>query len=93
MLNKTLLLGITGFLDFVRRSVFQRTQRFGNWICPQVRGGDTCSMGCVRKRLAFSNKPTEYVSPTPTPEDGKKPIFQNVVFFGILDDGQSPKTQ
>jgi hypothetical protein len=33
--------GISGFLDFIHRPVFEETRRFGNWICfrPQVKGG------------------------------------------------------
>jgi hypothetical protein len=36
-----LLQGISGFLDFIHRPVFEGTRRFGNWICfrPQVKGG------------------------------------------------------
>jgi hypothetical protein len=32
--------GISGFLDFIHRPVFEGTRRFGNWICfrPQVKG-------------------------------------------------------
>jgi hypothetical protein len=34
--------GISGFLDFIHRPVFEGTRRFGNWICfhPQVKGGN-----------------------------------------------------
>jgi hypothetical protein len=33
--------GISGFLDFIHRPVFEGTRRFGKWICfrPQVKGG------------------------------------------------------
>jgi hypothetical protein len=33
--------GISGFLDFIHRPMFEGTRRFGNWICflPQVKGG------------------------------------------------------
>jgi hypothetical protein len=30
-------------------------------------------------------------SPTPSPEDGNRSSFQNVMFFGIQDDGKSPE--
>jgi hypothetical protein len=32
--------GISGFLDFIHRPVFEGTRRLGNWICfrPQVKG-------------------------------------------------------
>jgi hypothetical protein len=48
-------IGISGFLDFIHRPVFEGTRRFGNWICfrPQVKGGvgeeDTYSIGPLRK--------------------------------------------
>jgi hypothetical protein len=36
--------------------------------------------------------PTDQVSsPPPTPEDGNRPSFRNVVFFGIQDNGKSPE--
>jgi hypothetical protein len=34
--------------------------------------------------------PTEYVSPTPSPEDRNRSSFGNV-FFIIIDDGQNPR--
>jgi hypothetical protein len=47
------LQGISGFLDFIHRPVFEGIRRFGNWICfcPQVKGGeeDTYSVGPLRK--------------------------------------------
>jgi hypothetical protein len=38
-------------LSIVRNSKYQKTKRFGNWICyrPQVRGGDTYLEGPLRK--------------------------------------------
>jgi hypothetical protein len=35
------LQGISGFMDFIHRPVFEGTQHFGNWMCfrPQVKGG------------------------------------------------------
>jgi hypothetical protein len=36
---------------------------------------------------------TKQVSPIPSPENGNRTSFWNVVFFRILDDGQGPKTQ
>jgi hypothetical protein len=33
------------------------------------------------------------VSPTLSPEDGNRSSFRNVVFYRIIDDGQSPKPQ
>jgi hypothetical protein len=30
-------------------------------------------------------------SPPPSPEDGNRSSFRNVVFFGIQDDGKSPE--
>jgi hypothetical protein len=44
--------GLLGFFDFVHGSVFERTQRFGNWICfrPRVRGmEETYPVGSIRK--------------------------------------------
>jgi hypothetical protein len=35
--------------------------------------------------------PAEYVSPTPSSEDGNRSSFRNVVFFRIPDDGQNTK--
>jgi hypothetical protein len=42
-LLRTFFVGVTGFLEFIRRLVFERTQNFGQWICfrPQVREGET----------------------------------------------------
>jgi hypothetical protein len=58
-------LWLTGFLDFIHRLVFLRTQRFGNLIC-------------FRPQMKVWEAPT-FSGP--------------LVFFGISDDGQSPKTQ
>jgi hypothetical protein len=35
LISETSLLfqGISGFLDFIHRPVFEGTRRFGNWIC------------------------------------------------------------
>jgi hypothetical protein len=41
MSNGLISRGISGFLDFIHRTVFEGTRRFGNWICfhPQVKRG------------------------------------------------------
>jgi hypothetical protein len=47
-------------------------------------------------RLPLSNRPNRVGICHPSPEDGKRSSFRNVVFFcvfRIADDGQSPKTQ
>jgi hypothetical protein len=50
-------------------------------------------IGCLVIELASSNGPNREVSPTSWPEDGNSSSFRNIVFFRILDDGRSPKTQ
>jgi hypothetical protein len=60
----------------------KKTRRFGNCICfrPQW------------LRLALSKGPNwvSVFSP-PSPEDGNRSSFRNVVFFGIQDVGKSPE--
>jgi hypothetical protein len=40
--NTFLIQRISGYLDFIRRPVFEGTRRFGNWICfrPEVKKGE-----------------------------------------------------
>jgi hypothetical protein len=49
--------GISGFLDFIHRPVFEGTRRFGNWICfrPQVKGGKktTTQLGLLVEISSF----------------------------------------
>jgi hypothetical protein len=42
--------------------------------------------------LAFSNEPNRVSVSQPSPEDGTRPWFRNVVFFRIPGDVQSPET-
>jgi hypothetical protein len=95
----------TGFSDFVYRpdSKLLKTQRFGNCICfrPQVRE-DTYCVGSLRKsypqsivqwlRFDVFNGPNLVgvsKSLTWTPEQVS---FRKLMFFRILDDGQSPRS-
>jgi hypothetical protein len=39
--------------------------------------------------MFHSDHPTEKVSPTPSPEDGNRFSFQNIVLFRILDDDEA----
>jgi hypothetical protein len=54
-----------------------RKQHFGNWncFCPQVKGEDTYSIG-----LALSKGPDRVGVFPPSPEDGNRSRFQNIVF-------------
>jgi hypothetical protein len=57
-----------------------------------------CSLlrwGCGRHLIChlFLGDPTEEVPPTPSLEDGNRSSFRNIVFFGIPDAGQSPRSQ
>jgi hypothetical protein len=72
------------FLDFFHHPVFQKTQCFRNWICfrPQVKVGE---------KTPTQMGPLERAStPSPSPEDGNRSSFRNVMFFGIQD-GKSPE--
>jgi hypothetical protein len=48
--------GISGFLDFIHRPVFERTRRFGNWICfrPQLNGGKETPIQLSTKKELIS---------------------------------------
>jgi hypothetical protein len=94
--------GITGFLNVFHRPVFQKKKkRLGNWICfrPQARAWETPTLFfSVRKSqlqslCLFLKDPIELVFSILWPEEGNRSSFRNVVFFGIPDDGQCPKTQ
>jgi hypothetical protein len=67
------------FLDVFHRPVFQKTRRFGNWICfrPQVNVGAQLS----RYLLPHLHLRTE-----------TDPVSEaSCFFFGIQDDGKSPQ--
>jgi hypothetical protein len=54
-----------------------------------------CEQQCIGliRRLSCSllTGPTDYVSPTLSPEDGKEQIYRNIGLFKMPDDEQSPK--
>jgi hypothetical protein len=58
--KRSLPSGISGFLDFIHRPVFEGTRRFGNWICfrPQVKrgGGEDTYSVAPPFLLAFPTK-------------------------------------
>jgi hypothetical protein len=62
MSSKGLFQGISGFLDFIRRPVFEGTRRFGNWMF--------LSSGKKGEEDTYS------VGPLQTPDDGWGPETQ-----------------
>jgi hypothetical protein len=75
-----------------QRPVFQKTQRFGNWICfrPQVKMGEKTPTQLGPLERANLNHWT-IQSPPPSPEDENKSSFRKVVFFGIQNDRKVQK--
>jgi hypothetical protein len=80
----------------------KKTRRFGNWISfrPQVKVGvkTPTQLGPLERdylqwlRLALSKGPNWVgVFSPPSPEDGNRSSFRNVVFFGIQDDGKKSR--
>jgi hypothetical protein len=78
--NKILLLCGDGFMDFIHRPKSKilmilkikklKSQRFVSWLCfrPEVNGGG-------------EEKNTYPVGPLPSPEDGSRVSFRNVVIL------------
>jgi hypothetical protein len=78
-------------LSIVQVSKYQKTQRFGNWICfhPQVKGETPTQMGPLERANPIRS------TPSPPAVDGNRSSFRNVVFYSIRNpaDGQSSETQ
>jgi hypothetical protein len=83
--------------DQLKKIVGRESQ--GTWRQHELIGGKPASRKVTLTstwvvqwlRLALSNAPNSVGVSHPSYEDGNRSGFRNIVFFRILDDGQSPK--